>query len=46
LTLAIELTPRRARLGADGPRSEALRRSVMAALTPGNRDAPAPGKPG
>jgi tRNA threonylcarbamoyl adenosine modification protein YjeE len=35
LTLAIELTPRRALLGANGPRSEALRQSVMAALVPG-----------
>jgi tRNA threonylcarbamoyladenosine biosynthesis protein TsaE len=34
LTLAIELTPRRALLGADGPRSEALRQSVLAALAP------------
>jgi tRNA threonylcarbamoyl adenosine modification protein YjeE len=34
LTLAIQLTPRRARLDADGPRSEALRQSVLAALVP------------
>lgn len=34
LTLAIELTPRRARLAADGPRSEALRQRVLAALEP------------
>jgi tRNA threonylcarbamoyl adenosine modification protein YjeE len=34
LTLAIQLTPRRALLGADGPRSEALRQSVLAALVP------------
>jgi len=34
LTVAIELTPRRARLGADGPRSEALRQSIIAALAP------------
>jgi tRNA threonylcarbamoyladenosine biosynthesis protein TsaE len=33
LTLSIELTPRRARLRADGPRSEALRQSVIASLT-------------
>jgi tRNA threonylcarbamoyladenosine biosynthesis protein TsaE len=34
LTLAIQLAPRRALLGADGPRSEALRQSVLAALMP------------
>jgi len=34
LTLAIQLNPRRARLVADGPRSEALRRGVVAALAP------------
>lgn len=35
LTLAIQLGPRRARLVADGPRSETLRQSVVAALVPG-----------
>ncbi|HTV24966.1 MAG TPA: tRNA (adenosine(37)-N6)-threonylcarbamoyltransferase complex ATPase subunit type 1 TsaE [Polyangiaceae bacterium] len=34
LTLAIELGPRRALLAADGPRSEALRQGVIAALAP------------
>ena len=34
LTLAIELGPRRACIGADGPRSEAIRRTIVAALTP------------
>lgn len=34
LTLAIELTPRRALLGADGPRSEALRQRVVATMAP------------
>jgi tRNA threonylcarbamoyladenosine biosynthesis protein TsaE len=38
LTLAIQLTPRRARLDADGPRSEALRQSVLAALVPDSRN--------
>jgi tRNA threonylcarbamoyladenosine biosynthesis protein TsaE len=35
LTLRLELGPRRATLLADGPRSEALRASVLAALAPG-----------
>jgi tRNA threonylcarbamoyl adenosine modification protein YjeE len=34
LILALELAPRRARLVADGPRSEALRDSVLAGLSP------------
>jgi hypothetical protein len=38
LTLAIQLTPRRALLDADGPRSEALRQSVLAALVPDSRN--------